>query len=139
MKSSTPFNSVLISRGNLPLTTSFANFLHFHFIVQYSICVRKATVMSTTAKFAYLFPSSPRYGTTVGKSRGRLFHFFAVKRVGKSLKFRSNNLNSFSAILIMDRRSNAQKKGDIGSCVKLIVGPSPYCDMPLYTLPRIVL
>ena len=76
---------------------------------------------------------------TIVKSRGRLFHFFWVKRVGKSFKFRSNNLNSFSAILIVDRRINAQKKGDIGSCVKLIVGPSPYCDMPLYTLPRIVL
>jgi len=39
-----------------------------------------------------------------------------------------NNRKSFSAVLIMDR-----KKGDMGTRVKLIAGPSPYCDVPLHT------
>ena len=36
------------------------------------------------------------------------------------------------------KKQRAEKKRH-GSGVKLIVGLSPYCDMPLYTLPRIVL
>jgi hypothetical protein len=34
---------------------------------------------------------------------------------------------------------SAEKKGDMGSCFELVVSLSPYCDVPLYTLPRIVL
>ena len=35
----------------------------------------------------------------------------------ESCKFCYNNLNSFPAVLIVDRENNAQKKGDVGSCV----------------------
>jgi len=44
-----------------------------------------------------------------------------------------------SVVLIMDRSNNAQKKRRHRQLCKLIVGLSPYCDVPLYTLPRIVL
>ncbi len=37
------------------------------------------------------------------------------------------------------RKGNAhKKKGDVGSCVELIIAPSPCCDVPSRTLPRIV-